>query len=47
MLTTVNAAGTNALMCLSKHGEALDNKSLDTHPMTNFCDRRLTSAIAR
>jgi hypothetical protein len=37
VLTTVNAAGTNGLACLPKHGGARDNKSLVTHPMTNQC----------
>jgi hypothetical protein len=45
VLTTANAAGTNGLTCLPKHGEAQDNKFLVTHPMTD--QRCLTSAIAR
>jgi hypothetical protein len=44
VLTTANAAGTNGLTCLPKHG-ARDNKILVTHPMTD--QRCLTSAIAR
>jgi hypothetical protein len=45
VLTTANAAGTNGLACLPKHGEARDNKFLVTHTMTD--QRCLTSAIAR
>jgi hypothetical protein len=45
VLTTGNAAGTNSLTCLTKHGGAGDNKFLVTHPMTG--ERCLTSAIAR
>jgi hypothetical protein len=42
---TANAAGTNGLTCLPKHGRARDNKFWVTHPMTDqFC---LSSAIAR
>jgi hypothetical protein len=44
-LTTANAAGTNGLTCLPKHGGARDNKFLVTHPMTD--QRCLASAIAR
>jgi hypothetical protein len=45
VLTTANAAGTNDLTCLPKHGGAQDNKFLVTHPMTD--QRYLASAIAR
>jgi hypothetical protein len=41
---TANAAGTNDLTCLPKHGTR-DDKLLITHPMTDQC--YLTSAIAR
>jgi hypothetical protein len=44
MLTTANAAGTNGLMCLPKHGGARDNKFLVNHPITD--QRCLISAIA-
>jgi hypothetical protein len=33
VLTTANAAGTNGLTCLPKHGGDRDNKFLVTHPM--------------
>jgi hypothetical protein len=45
VLTTANAAGTNGLTCLPKHGGNRDNKFLVTHPITH--QRCLTSAIAR
>jgi hypothetical protein len=45
VLTTSNAAGTNGLTCLPKHGGARDNKFMVIHPMTN--QRCLTSAIVR
>jgi hypothetical protein len=45
VLTTANAAGTNGLTCLPKHGGAQDNKVLVTHPMTD--QRCLTSAVSR
>jgi hypothetical protein len=35
MLTTANAAETNGLACLQKHGGALNNTFLVTHPMNN------------
>jgi hypothetical protein len=35
LLTTANAAGTNGLTCLPKHGGARDDKVLVTHPMTD------------
>jgi hypothetical protein len=44
-LTTPNAAGSNGLTWLPKHGGARDSKFLVTHPMTDQC--RLTSTIAR
>jgi hypothetical protein len=44
-LTMANAAGTNGLTWLPKHGVGRDNKFLVTHPMTD--QRCLTSAIAR
>jgi hypothetical protein len=47
LLTTANAAGTNGLTCLPKHGAARDNKFLVTHPKTGHWDRCLASAIAR
>jgi hypothetical protein len=34
VLTTANAAGTNGLTCLPKHGGARDNKFLVIHPKT-------------
>jgi hypothetical protein len=34
-LTIANAAETNGLMCVPKHGGARDNKFLVTHPMTD------------
>jgi hypothetical protein len=42
-LTTANAAGTNGLTSLTKHGGARDNKFLVTHPTDQCC---LTSASA-
>ncbi|RVE43974.1 hypothetical protein evm_011377 [Chilo suppressalis] len=45
-LTTANAAGTNGLTCLPKHGGARDSKFLVTHPMTDHCESCLTSTIA-
>jgi hypothetical protein len=45
VLTTANAAGTNGLTCLPKHGGFQDNKFLVTHTMTG--QRCLASAIAR
>jgi hypothetical protein len=36
VLTTANAARTNGLTCLLKHGTARDYKFLVTHPMNNF-----------
>jgi hypothetical protein len=45
VLTSGNAAGTNILTCLPKHGRAQENTFSVTHPMTyQYC---LTSAIAR
>jgi hypothetical protein len=41
VLTTANAAGTNALTCLPNHGEILV-----THSMTNLSERCLASASA-
>ncbi|RVE40311.1 hypothetical protein evm_015039 [Chilo suppressalis] len=46
VLTTANAAGTNGLMCLPKHGGARDSKFLVTDPMTDHCESCLTSTIA-
>ncbi|RVE40272.1 hypothetical protein evm_015078 [Chilo suppressalis] len=37
--TTANAAGTNGLTYLPKHGGARDSKFLVTHPMTDHCER--------
>jgi hypothetical protein len=45
VLTTANAAGTNGLTCLPKHGGARNNKFMVTHPKTD--QQCLTSAIAR
>jgi hypothetical protein len=45
VLTSLNAAGTNRLTCLPKHGGARDSKFLVTHPMTD--QRCLTFALAR
>ncbi|RVE51674.1 hypothetical protein evm_003646 [Chilo suppressalis] len=38
VLTTADAAGTNGLTCLPKHGGARDNTFLVTHPMTDQCE---------
>ncbi|RVE52231.1 hypothetical protein evm_003150 [Chilo suppressalis] len=38
VLTTADAAGTNGLTCLPKHGGARDSKFLVTHPMTDHCE---------
>ncbi|RVE49894.1 hypothetical protein evm_005487, partial [Chilo suppressalis] len=46
VLTTADAAGTNGLTCLPKHGGARDGKFLVTHPMTDHCESCLTSTIA-
>ncbi|RVE41070.1 hypothetical protein evm_014281 [Chilo suppressalis] len=46
VLTTANAAGTNGLTCLPKHGGTRDRKILVTHPMTDHCESCLTSTIA-
>jgi hypothetical protein len=43
MLTTANAAETNSLTCLTKHGGAKDKKFLVAHPMTD--QRCLTSVL--
>ncbi|RVE42229.1 hypothetical protein evm_013129 [Chilo suppressalis] len=45
VLTTADAAGTNGLTCLPKHGGARDSKFLITHPMTDHCESCLTSTI--
>jgi hypothetical protein len=45
VLTTANAAKTNSLTCLPKHGGARDNKVLVTHLITD--QPCLISAIAR
>jgi hypothetical protein len=45
VLTTADAAGTNGLTSLRKHGGARENKFLATHPMTD--QRCLSSAIPR
>ncbi|RVE42914.1 hypothetical protein evm_012442 [Chilo suppressalis] len=42
VLTTANAAGTNGLTCLPKHGGARDSKFLVTHPMTDHCESLLS-----
>ncbi|RVE42481.1 hypothetical protein evm_012866 [Chilo suppressalis] len=46
VLTTADAAGTNGLTCLPKHGGARDSKFLVTHPMTDHCESCLTSTNA-
>ncbi|RVE44488.1 hypothetical protein evm_010892 [Chilo suppressalis] len=46
MLTTADAAGTNGLTFLPKHGGIRDSKFLVTHPMTDHCESCLTSTIA-
>ncbi|CAH0405207.1 unnamed protein product [Chilo suppressalis] len=38
VLTTTDAAGTNGLTCLQKHGGARDSKFLVTHPMIDLCE---------
>ncbi|RVE42527.1 hypothetical protein evm_012823 [Chilo suppressalis] len=40
VLTTADAAGTNGLTCLPKHGGARDSKFLVTHPMTDHCEKK-------
>ncbi|RVE53010.1 hypothetical protein evm_002308 [Chilo suppressalis] len=46
VLTTADAAGTDGLTCLPKHGETRDRRFLVTHPMTDHCESCLTSTIA-
>ncbi|RVE41620.1 hypothetical protein evm_013725 [Chilo suppressalis] len=46
VLTTANAAGTDGLTYLPKHGGARDSKFLVTHPKTDHCESCLTSTIA-
>ncbi|RVE52859.1 hypothetical protein evm_002516 [Chilo suppressalis] len=46
VLTTADAAGTNGLTCLPKHGGSRNSKFLVTHPMTDHCESCLTSTIA-
>ncbi|RVE42535.1 hypothetical protein evm_012815 [Chilo suppressalis] len=46
VLTTADAAGTNGLTCLPKHGEARDSKFLFTHPMIDHCESCLISTTA-
>ncbi|RVE53003.1 hypothetical protein evm_002301 [Chilo suppressalis] len=46
VLTTANAAGTNGLTCLPKHGGARDSKFLVAHPMTDHCESCSTSTTA-
>ncbi|RVE41923.1 hypothetical protein evm_013417 [Chilo suppressalis] len=38
VLTTADAAGTNGLTCLPKHGRARDSKFMVSHPMTDHCE---------
>ncbi|RVE43502.1 hypothetical protein evm_011836 [Chilo suppressalis] len=38
VLTTADAAGTNGLTCLPKHGGTRDRRFLVTHPMTDHCE---------
>ncbi|RVE50577.1 hypothetical protein evm_004804 [Chilo suppressalis] len=47
VLTTADAAGTNGLTCLPKHGGARDSKFLVTHPMTDHCESCLTSTTTQ
>jgi hypothetical protein len=44
-LTPANAAGTNGLTCLPKHGGTRDDTFFVTHPITDQLS--LTSAVAR
>ncbi|RVE51556.1 hypothetical protein evm_003826 [Chilo suppressalis] len=46
VLTAADAAGTNDLTCLPKHGRARDSKFLVSHPMTDHRESCLTSTIA-
>ncbi|RVE41567.1 hypothetical protein evm_013784 [Chilo suppressalis] len=46
VLTTADAAGTNGLTCLPKHGGARDSKFSVTHPMTDHCESCLNATIA-
>ncbi|RVE41224.1 hypothetical protein evm_014127 [Chilo suppressalis] len=46
VLTTADAAGTNSLTCLSKHGGTRDRRFSVTHPMIDHCECCLTSTIA-
>ncbi|RVE46045.1 hypothetical protein evm_009325 [Chilo suppressalis] len=46
VLTTADAAGTNGLTCLPKHGGVRDSEFSVTHPMTDHCESCLTSALA-
>ncbi|RVE46522.1 hypothetical protein evm_008813 [Chilo suppressalis] len=46
VLTTAEAAGTNGLTCLPKHGGTRDRRFLVTRPMTDHCESCLTSTIA-
>ncbi|RVE43545.1 hypothetical protein evm_011803 [Chilo suppressalis] len=45
VLTTADAAGTNDLTCLPKHGGARDSKFMVTHPMTDHCESCFTFAF--
>ncbi|RVE46685.1 hypothetical protein evm_008648 [Chilo suppressalis] len=45
VLTTADAAGTNGLTCLPKHGGTRDRRYLVTHPMTDHCESCLNSTI--
>ncbi|RVE50633.1 hypothetical protein evm_004757 [Chilo suppressalis] len=38
VLTTADAAETNGLTCLPKHGGTRDRRFLVTHPMTDYCE---------
>ncbi|RVE42892.1 hypothetical protein evm_012447 [Chilo suppressalis] len=40
VLTTADAAGSNGLTCLPKHGGTRDSKFLVTHPMTDHCETK-------
>ncbi|RVE42171.1 hypothetical protein evm_013179 [Chilo suppressalis] len=46
VLTTADAAGTNGLTSLLKHGGTRDRRFLAIHPMTDHCESCLTSTIA-
>jgi hypothetical protein len=47
VLTVANAAGTNGLKCLPKHGGARDSEFLVTHSTTDLSTYYLASTISR